>query len=402
MNKYMYRASAARGFSLVELMIALLIGLVISIGVVQIFSATRATYQLDESLARAQENGRFALEFLTQDIRHAGYVGCLRDTSFGGKDDNKNIINNLASSADPKPGFSGIEGAEYSGTGFGNSYTLASTPANTASGWVPALTGVTGAAADVALPGTDVLVLRHMVPNSWALVAPYITPLNVFIDPAFASEVKSGDVMLVADCRDAVIFMVTGITPTGMISHTASATTNRCASWTQGGLNTDNDDVSCTAAFDSDNIEPTTAFGKLETVIFFVANDPTSDPANPRPTLFRRVMLATGDIVETTALVEGVENFQVLYGVDDMPPPPDNDGAADRYVTADNVGDFARVVSVQIGLLVYGVNATGTASDTGFDTDTHDVAGTSVVPAANSRRKRRVFNTTIQLRNRGI
>jgi len=241
-----------------------------------------------------------------------------------------------------------------------------------------------------------------MVPNSWALVDPYITPLNVFIDPAFASEVKSGDVMLVADCNEAVIFMVTDITPTGMISHTASATTNRCENWDGGGLNLSNADVPCTSMFPTDNIAPTTAFGKLETVIFFVANDPTSDPANPRPTLFRRVMLATGDIVETTALVEGVENFQVLYGVDDMPPPPSNDGAADRYVTADNVGDFARVVSVQIGLLVYGVNATGTSIDTGFDTDIHDVAGTSIVPAANSKRKRRVFNTTIQLRNRGI
>jgi len=69
-NKYIniVHAHAARGFSLVELMVALLIGLIISIGVVQIFGATRATYQLDEALARAQENGRFALEFLTQDM----------------------------------------------------------------------------------------------------------------------------------------------------------------------------------------------------------------------------------------------------------------------------------------------------------------------------------------------
>ncbi len=81
MSKNKQPATAARGFSLVELMIALLIGLVIAIGVVQIFSATRATYQLDESLARAQENGRFALEFLSQDVRHAGYAGCNRDAS---------------------------------------------------------------------------------------------------------------------------------------------------------------------------------------------------------------------------------------------------------------------------------------------------------------------------------
>ena len=94
-----------------------------------------------------------------------------------------------------------------------------------------------------------------------------------------------------------------------------------------------------------------------------------------------------------------MENFQVLYGVDDALP---SDGAADRFVTADNVSDFAKVVSVQIGLLVYGVNAIGTANDTVIDTGPHDVAGTSIVPAADSRRKRRVFNTTIQLRNRSF
>jgi len=390
----------------VELMIALLIGLIISIGVVQIFGATRATYQLDESLARAQENGRFALEFLSQDIRHAGYAGCRRDTSFGSgsykSEANVNVTNTLASSAIPELDFQGIEGAEFNGTGFGSTYTLNATPANTATGWAPALTAVTGAAADTALPGTDVLKLERMVPNSWALVPPYITATNIYIDPAFVSKVKDGDVLAVADCRDAVVFMVTDITPTGEISHTASPTTNRCANWTHGGLNTDNDDVSCTAAFDRDkNLSPATAIGKFETVVFFVANDPTADAANPRPTLFRRVRLATGDIVETTALVEGVENFQVLYGVDDV-PLDGGDGAADRFVTANNVGNFRRVVSVQIGLLVYGVNATGTANDTEFDTDTHDVAGTSVVPAPNSRRKRRVFNTTIQLRNRSL
>ncbi len=388
MSNNLHRASADRGFSLVELMIAVLIGLIISIGVVQIFSATRATYQLDESLARAQENGRFALEFLTQDIRHAGYAGCKRDTSVA-------IFNNLAYTAQAGLPMIGVSGAEYAGTGFGNTYSLTSTPANTASGWLPALTGVTGAAADAALPGTDVIVLQRMVPNSWALAAPYITPDKVYIDPAFASEVKSGNVILLADCRNAVAFMVTDIQPTGEISHAASATTNRCERWT-GGLDTANAaTAACAAPFDYDPAS-TTAMGKLETVVFFVANDTLG---TNRPTLFRRVMLATGAINETTALVEGVENFQVLYGVDDVPP---FDGAADNYVTADNVSNFARVVSVQIGLLVYGVNATGSANDIEFDLGPHDVAGTSVVPAVNSKRKRRVFNTTIQLRNRSF
>lgn len=397
--------STTRGFSLVELMVAILIGLIISIGVVQIFGATRATYQLDESLARAQENGRFAIEFLQQDIRHAGYAGCKRDTSVS-------VFNNLSVSTAAGLFITGISGAEFTGspTGFGDTYTLAASPGNTTSGWSPALTAVPGlpsavSAVDVAgaLPGSDVLAIQRMAPNSWALVPPYVDPENVFLHPDFVNRVRvgmsNGDVLLVADCRSAVAFRATAITPTGIISHDVGPTANRCARWT-GGLDTTNAaSAACAAAFDYTPVPATTAIGKLETVVFYVANDPTADAANPRPTLFRRVILATGDVVENAALVEGVENFQVLYGVDNV---PSFDGVADSYVPANAVADFARVVSVQIGVLVYGVNATGTANDTSFDTDIHDVGGTSIVPAPNSTRKRRVFNTTIQLRNRSF
>ena len=399
MRKPILLASPARGFSLVELMVAILIGLIISIGVVQIFGATRATYQLDESLARAQENGRFALEFLHQDIRHAGYAGCKRDTTV-------TVFNDLSSVPGAGLFITGISGAEFSGTGFGSTYSLAPAPVNTTSGWSPALTSVTGTLGTPAgaLPGTDVLVLQRMAPNSWALVPPYVDPVNVFLHPNFISLVRvgmgsDGDVLLVADCRSAVAFRATAISAIGAISHAVGPTANRCARWT-GGLDTANAAAAeCVSAFDYTPVPATTAIGKLETVVFFVANDDTADITNPRPTLYRRVSLATGDIVETTALVEGVENFQVLYGVDSVLP---FDGVADSYVPASGAVDFTRVVSVQIGLLVYGVNATGTANDTAFDTDLHDVAGTNISPAPSSTRKRRVFNTTIQLRNRSF
>lgn len=392
-------ASLARGFSLVELMVAILIGLIISIGVVQIFSATRATYQLDESLARAQENGRFALEFLHQDIRHAGYAGCKRDTTVA-------VFNNLSSVPGAGLFITGISGAEFTGTGFGAAYALASPPVNTTSGWTPGLTTVTGTLGTPAgaLEGTDVVAIQRMVPNSWALVPPYVDPEYVYLHPDFVNMVRvgmadDGDVLLVADCRSAVAFRATAITAAGVISHDVGPTANRCLRWT-GGLDTSNAAAAeCAAAFDYTPVPATTSIGKLETVVFFVANDTTADITNPRPTLYRRVMLATGDIIETTPLVEGVENFQVLYGFDSTPP---FDGVADSYVPASAGADFSRVVSVQIGLLVYGVNATGTANDTAFDTDVHDVGGTNISPAASSTRKRRVFNTTIQLRNRSF
>jgi type IV pilus assembly protein PilW len=65
------------GFSLVEIMIALLIGLFLMGGILQMFSASQQTYRMQSNLARLQENGRFALDFLARDLRMAGYWGCL-------------------------------------------------------------------------------------------------------------------------------------------------------------------------------------------------------------------------------------------------------------------------------------------------------------------------------------
>lgn len=64
------------GMTLVELMIALLIGAFLLGGVLQIFINSKQTYRMQEGLSRLQENGRFAMEFLSSDIRMAGYWGC--------------------------------------------------------------------------------------------------------------------------------------------------------------------------------------------------------------------------------------------------------------------------------------------------------------------------------------
>ncbi|MCI3943666.1 hypothetical protein K0038_00661 [Pseudomonas syringae] len=70
--------NTSKGFGLVEIMVALVIGLVVSLGIVQIFSASRATYQSQNSAARMQEDARFILSKLVQEIRMTGMNGCLK------------------------------------------------------------------------------------------------------------------------------------------------------------------------------------------------------------------------------------------------------------------------------------------------------------------------------------
>lgn len=60
------------GFSLLELMIALVVGLVILAALGQVFVAGQSSYSLQDRFGALQENGRYALYFLQRDIRNAG------------------------------------------------------------------------------------------------------------------------------------------------------------------------------------------------------------------------------------------------------------------------------------------------------------------------------------------
>ena len=61
------------GFSVIELMVALAITAFLLIGLVQIFSSVRASYDLQEGLSRLQENARFANSFMNDQLREVGY-----------------------------------------------------------------------------------------------------------------------------------------------------------------------------------------------------------------------------------------------------------------------------------------------------------------------------------------
>ncbi|MGQ7815620.1 PilW family protein [Metapseudomonas furukawaii] len=62
------------GLSIVELLVALLLSSILVGGVLQVFLSSNRTYATTEALARTQENGRFALEFIAQNARLAGYL----------------------------------------------------------------------------------------------------------------------------------------------------------------------------------------------------------------------------------------------------------------------------------------------------------------------------------------
>lgn len=379
-----YATKKIRGFSLIELMVALAIGLLLTIGVVQIFSASRSTYQLDEGLARAQENGRFAIEFISREVRHAAHLGCRRNVS---------VFNNLAG-ATPLYTVNGIFGHEYStpSTAPGSTYFIPPSPSNTSTGWSPALpTSVTASAG--AIPGSDVIGIERFTPTPINIAATTTRTTTLMVPPAQANLFDVDDIVMITDCHKASIFQVTDVNlSTGAVSHDLGGGPpgNRCGVWENNVSGSSN------AAGDACNeqvYEPNAMIGQVSSVFFYVARDPIGN----RPTLYQSV-IPPGLPAIPNPLVEGVENIQILYGVDDTVP---SDGVPERYVTAQSVPSFASVVSIRLGVLVDSVNVSGSATDLTADTDTYNVTGTVIDPQ-NDRLKRRVFSTTIQLRNRGV
>ncbi|MHB2244380.1 PilW family protein [Acinetobacter sp. JADD-159] len=66
-----------RGFGLIEMLIALALGLIVVLGVVQTFLAAKNTYVSQNTGAAMQEDARFVLSKMIQELRMVGMFGCL-------------------------------------------------------------------------------------------------------------------------------------------------------------------------------------------------------------------------------------------------------------------------------------------------------------------------------------
>ena len=76
MNPILMSSRKQSGFGLVELMVAMTIGLILLGGIGYVFLGSRTAFRTTDNLSRIQENARYALDMMSRDIRMAGYVGC--------------------------------------------------------------------------------------------------------------------------------------------------------------------------------------------------------------------------------------------------------------------------------------------------------------------------------------
>jgi len=359
MNPRSYLSPPRRqaGLTLVELLTALVVGMLLMTGVVQIFLSSKQTVQMNDSLARLQENARYAVQVMARDIRMAGSTGCKeRVTGLSTSYD----VHFSSGSFDPTVG---IEGWEANNTGSG-SYSIiehAAVSDASTSGWTTS-GGRTMDSGTNSVANSDVLRVWRVYGNPGVVTT--VDTANDYVITGSTLDLDDGDLVLLSDCAFVDIFQacITGSTYT-------FGTAGNCA---------------------NDGQPPRIREGGhlygFEGVLYYIGK--RADSATNPPSLFRRVTDNSGTAGVAQELVEGVESIQVYYGED-----TDGDADANRFVTASNVTDWASVVSVRLNLLLQSLNA-----DLVDGSIPVTFNGTTV--NATDGRLRYPFSATVTLRNR--
>ena len=369
MNRLRFNPRQAGGFSLIELMVAIVVGLILLGGVVTLMANSKKGYTLQNDVARIQENARFAMEFIQRDVRMAGYFGCM--------DDVENVWNHVNGGTNNL--FStdfGIEGVEQGGAA-----------------WQPS--GSTDNVSAI-MAGTDAIAVRYIDPNAGVQVEPPYMPQaagNIKVETN--NGLREGDVIAITDCASTDIFQITGPSDTnpsstGVVIHT---TGNNVSPGNVSALvpNCPGANAHCLSKV----YEEESQVMKLVSVRYFIG-----DTGRGTTALFRENLAVTGTAAAGNAqeLVEGIENMQLLYGID-----TDGDGAPDEYQDAASMGNAAvlwdNVIAVRIGLIAGSVAEYGDETD--IDHRDYDADRDGVVDLSDpaDRRRRRVFTATVMVRN---
>lgn len=385
-------AHRQQGLSLVELMIALTIGLVILAAMTSVFVNSSHSQMAAQNSAQQIENGRYALDQLTQDLHLAGYYG--QYSSY--LDGTPPLPDPCALTAAALVGALG-----YPVQGITALQTTSGIPTV-----VPDLSGTSCAtylpAANL-YPGSDILVVRHADTSSTWSTAP-----NNYLTQG-TDKALSGEVYMQSNQVAAEIQFGTGavITSTSEADGTTAADINQ-----KGG-------------------SPAGYIYKYLVHIYFVApcsrpngggsvcTGANDDGGSPIPTLkMLELSLNSGGALtfNVIPIAEGVEAFKVEYGIDNVPVAANvttgriGDGVRDLYIpnsttSQPGAADYPNAVSVKVFLITRDSQPTAGYTDTKlYPVATSASLGSPVGTGMkygpyNDRYKRHAYDTEIRLEN---
>lgn len=379
------------GFSLVELMVALALGLLLTTAMASVYLTSKSSFNRQQQLGSIQQSVRIAFEYLAGDARVVGHLGCYTGMPTVSTAEFNNALSATAIATNYALG---VEGYEYKHA-TANALTLTSSaPANVtaATNWetnvaadaintIP-LTTLSGAGLT---PGSDVLVIRTVAGR----------PVRLAADTVSAGTTLSLENLAGGTCSNGTTAKVSGFCPN---SHGLIASCKRARVFQVNSIAAQT--LTLTGTLGSDPLYQTGSAEvfPVQTLVYYVARSASGTTTS----LYRRIFDGDNAAGLEQELIEGVENLQLRYGVDTDATP----GIVDRYVpakgttgtAADSVTDWNRVVAVRMGLLMRSttpVEADTTVATTGV------VNGVTITyPTAGSKYDRRVFTTTVAVRNK--
>nr|WP_199065675.1 PilW family protein [Chromobacterium sp. ASV5] len=351
-------AARQAGFSLVELMVAVTIGLLLLSALVGVMVAGRQNYSTGSGQGTLQNVGATVANQIAQSARSAGFYGCSSASTVDSQITATGVLGNFSL---PVTGY----GAQVA------SSTLNLTPNggndSTASHWSPALDG---SLLGQVQPGSDVLVFAGQTSGS--------APLWVSADAAqgattlqtqSASGVAAGNFLAVSNCAQAMLTQLSGIAAASG-SYTLTLAAGLDSKYAQGAV-----------------------AAPIAQVAYFVGQAPGAQSA-----LYQGVYDGTANSWTFTPLAPGVDTMQVLYGIGGSP------GQTTQYVSAGQVANWSQVNSLRIALLLEGpagsAPSKGGAGGCGNATQWTVLNNTVKVPC--DSRLRHVYTMTVSLRNAGL
>lgn len=353
------RCTHQRGFTLVEILVAMSIGIILLGGVIVVYSAQANTYKVVNSQAGTQNAENAITALVTPIIRAAGFVGCSTILQPLTSNLNAGGPPPLGTLATPSMLF-GYDANGTAGTGTLSIAQLNTANDNNAANWTPNLDA--SLVSSVA-SGSDVLVMFGAIPGSQPVAVASIPAGSSTLTVQDATGLVAGQLAAVSDCGKTTLFNITGVAGT-TITHAAGA----------GAL------ANTTSTFPVNYINP--ALIPVQQTALYVAQGQGGQSV---------LMLATygGGVWTASPLVLGVDTMQLLYGIG-------ANGVVSQYVPASSslVTASTAVYSVRLAFLIEGQpGSAGANNRTSFP-----VLGTTVnVPQ--DTRLRHVYEMTVNLRN---
>lgn len=300
-----------RGVTLIELMIALVLGLLVVGAAIGIFVSNRQAFRATENLSRVQENARVAYELMAREVREAGGNPCSRSVPV------VNVLNNS--------------------TAWGVNWTDGVRGYNDADVFSQAAIGT---APGTRVAGTDAIELRSGASGE-VTVTDHKPTSAQFKVSTNNHGLSDGDIVMVCDFVQASIFQITnaqnGINNT-VVHNSGTGTPGNCSK----GLGWANP-PKCTTNGTPYAYGPNSIIARLRATGWYIGNNSRGG---------RSLYQTNGQGVNASIpqeITEGVQNMQIQYLVP---------GAAD-YVDASAGINWGQVSAVRIVLTLQGSENVG-------------------------------------------